>query len=44
MEKQKTLNHADGPDAASMNEMNKLKVGTDVEGRKTLLIADQRDQ
>ena len=44
MEEQKILNHAHGPDSACMNEMNSLKVGTDVEGRKTLLLADQRDQ
>lgn len=44
MEEQKILNHADGPDAAYMNGMSNLKVGIDVEGRKTLLLADKRDQ
>lgn len=44
MEEQKILNHADGPDAASMNGMSSLKVVIDVEGRKTLLLSDQRDQ
>lgn len=36
MEEQKILNHADGPDAASMNGMSSLKVVIDVEGKKKL--------